>query len=210
MAQIFDRSPHQGCEQTEGKEAVSMTGGGFKHFNTPEVHMNTQWSWREDGGGVAGTMSHRSSNGTWLAWVEWGHLEGGGGGGHVTMRWMRGPLLTTKRRGGGGVFLISQYWDKRASFIHGTKSDSLGPAVINCATTLYFYSEHVAGSTVHTYTKIREKHQSLSFSVWNTRRPRRQIQKKQKCTPWSDREELSLFCLSANVLLTNGNRQCTS
>lgn len=86
MAQIFDRSPHQGCEQTEGKEAVSMTGGGFKHFNTPEVHMNTQWSWREDGGGVAGTMSHRSSNGTWLAWVEWGHLEGDGGGGHVTMR----------------------------------------------------------------------------------------------------------------------------
>lgn len=67
MAQISDRSPHQGCKQTEIKEAVSMSRDGFDNFNTPEVHMNTQWSWREDGGGMPCTMSHCSRHGTWLA-----------------------------------------------------------------------------------------------------------------------------------------------
>lgn len=80
-----------------------MTGGGFKHFNTPEVHMNTQWSWREDGGGVAGTMSHRSSNGTWLAWVEWGHLEGGGGWSRNNEMNERTAPYNQKTRGGGGL-----------------------------------------------------------------------------------------------------------
>lgn len=107
----------------QSREAVSMLRGEFEHFNTPEVHMNTQWSWREDGSGMACTMSHRSRNGTWLVWVQWGHL--GEGGCHVTMRWMRGPLLTTKRR----VFLISQCQDKRAIIIHYT-SDRLRPAVL--------------------------------------------------------------------------------
>lgn len=41
MAQISDRSPRRGCKQTEGKQAVSLTRGGCKHFNTPEVHMNS-------------------------------------------------------------------------------------------------------------------------------------------------------------------------
>lgn len=50
MAQISDMSPHRGCKQTHGKEAVSLTRCELQHFNTSKVHMNTQWSLWEGGG----------------------------------------------------------------------------------------------------------------------------------------------------------------
>lgn len=98
---------------------------------------------------IAAVMAH--------GWLGWNGVILRGVGGWSRNNEMNERTAPYNQKTRGGVFLISQYWDKRASFIHGTKSDSLGPAVINCATTLYFYSEHVAGSTVHTYTKIRKK-----------------------------------------------------
>lgn len=85
---------------------------------------------------IAADMAH-----DWL-WVEWGHL-----GGHVTMRWMRGPLLTTKE---SLSYLISQCEDKRAISIHEL-SESLGTA------TSRYYSENIICSKIDTFTKIGEK-----------------------------------------------------
>lgn len=101
-----------------------------------------------------------------------------------------------------GVFLISQYTGIKELFLYmGLKVTSLGPAVINCAATLNHYSEHVTSSTVHTHTKIRKKQDtSHCFKCLTHADATTTDLKKQKCTPWSNREDLILFCLSANVL----------
>lgn len=105
--------------------------------------MNTQWSWREDGYGVACTMSHRSRNGTWLAWVEWGHLG-------VTLQWDEWEDRSLQPKE-DGVVLISQCSDRRANFTNGTRSDSLGSAVVAVwllyTTTLKCWASHRFNNT---------------------------------------------------------------
>lgn len=77
------------------KEAVSETGGGCEHFNNSKgahehsMVLEGEWLWHD--------LHHVPSQWKW-------YMTGLGGmgssWGHITMRWMRGLLLTTKRRQG--------------------------------------------------------------------------------------------------------------
>jgi len=61
-----------GAVNKESEKSVRTTRGGFEHFNSPEVHANTQWSWREDGCGDGPAPCPAAEHGE-------GHMTGSGG-----------------------------------------------------------------------------------------------------------------------------------
>lgn len=157
MAQISDRSPHRGCEEKrEWAQTWIWTLPArrcTRTLNGPGGRMTVPWP-------VTG-------NGTWLAWVEWGHLG-------VTLRWdewLRGLLLTTKRR--GGLSLSASASGQWANSIRCSQSDSLGPDILtvwlfyptplNCwALSLFFNNMH--------YTKIGKQQDTRSVASFRPRR----------------------------------------
>lgn len=81
--------------------------------------MNTQWSWREDGGSVAG--HHVPSQQKWhMTGFGWNGVILGSHNNEMNERTAPYNQKTT------GVFLISQHWD---FYTWGLKATSLGPAV---------------------------------------------------------------------------------
>ena len=131
MAQISDRSPHQGCKQRErvSTEAVSTTRGVFV-INTSTLQRCT-WTLNGPGGKMAVAWAATCPIAAEMAhWWNGGHLGG------VMLQWDEwgGPLLTTTR----GRAL--SYQPVQELFLYITITE--------------LSVEHVTGSIIHAFTKV--------------------------------------------------------